>query len=87
MAAEAAKEDLHGDLTNAFAHNTRFWRSIFARSPAGWGAGAKRRLHKVRQDSNLYIQTLNDRFTNPSGDGLDKDLLEPEAGKKLAKGI
>jgi GTPase SAR1 family protein len=77
VSATAEREGLRGDLTSAFAHNTRFWRSIFARSPAGWDTGAKRRLHKVRQDSNLYIQTLNDRFTNPSGDGLSSDLLEP----------
>jgi GTPase SAR1 family protein len=77
LAAEAEKLDLRGDLTNAFARNTRFWRSIYARSPAGWGGGARRRLHKVREDANLYIQTLNDRFTNPSGDGLDSDPVAP----------
>jgi hypothetical protein len=78
LAAEAQKKGLRLDLTGAFARNTRSWRSIYAHSPAGWGAGARRRLHKVREDSNLYIQTLNDRFTNPSGDGLDSDLGEPE---------
>jgi hypothetical protein len=77
VSATAEQEGLRGDLSSAFAYNTRFWRSIFARSPAGWNTGAKGRLHKVRQDSNLYIQTLNDRFTNPSGDGLNSDLLEP----------
>lgn len=79
LAAAAAQEKLRGNLTAAFARNTRFWRSVFARSPAGWSGGARRRLHKVRQDSNLYVQTLNDRFTNPSGDGLDSDLVEPVA--------
>lgn len=77
LATEVEKEDLRVDLATAFTRNTRFWRSIFARSPVGWGAGTRRRLHKVQQDSNLYIQTLNDRFTNPSGDGLDSDLNEP----------
>jgi hypothetical protein len=78
LAPQPQEEDLRGDLAEAFGRNTRFWRSIFSRSPAGWGAGARRRLHKVRQDSNTYIQTLNDRFTNPSGDGLGSDLDEPE---------
>lgn len=80
LTAKAEEADLRGNLAKAFGRNTRFWRSIFARSPAGWGSGARRRLHKVRQDSNIYIQTLNDRFTNPSGDGLGMDLEEPEAG-------
>ncbi|MCG6860444.1 MAG: dynamin family protein [Chromatiaceae bacterium] len=72
------KKDLRGDLSEAFGRNTRLWRPIFARSPVGWGAGTKRRLHRVTQDANLFIQTLNDRFTNPSGDGLDSDLREPD---------
>jgi len=84
IAAGAAKEGLRGDLPSAFARNTRFWRTIFARSPTGWGGRAKRRLHSVRRDANLYIQTLNDRFTNPSGDGLDADLAE--ASEATGKG-
>jgi len=80
LPAQAEKEDLRGNLTGAFARNTRCWRSIFARTPAGWNASAKRRLHKVRQDADLYVQTLNDRFTNPSGDGLDSDLAPARAG-------
>ena len=79
LTAEAEAAGLRGNLAKAFGRNTRFWRSIFARSPAGWGGGARRRLHKVRQDSNIYIQTLNDRFTNPSGDGLGTDLEAPQA--------
>jgi len=85
LAARAGKEGLPGDLTGAFARNTRCWRTIFARTPVGWGAGAKRRLHKVRQDADLYVQTLNDRFTNPSGDGLDSDLVEPQASAESAE--
>ena len=77
LATPAAKEKLRGNLLAAFARNTRFWRSIFARSPVGWSGGARRRLHKVRQDSNLYVQTLNDRFTNPSGDGLGSNRSVP----------
>jgi hypothetical protein len=73
---EAARHELRGDLVAAFLHNTRPWRSIFARRPAGWGNGARRRLNKVREDANAYIQTLNDRFTNPSGESLS-EVNEP----------
>jgi hypothetical protein len=67
------KEGLHGDLVKAFGRNTRSWRPIFASSPVGWGSGARRRLHKITEDCDSYVQTLNDRFTNPSGAGLSSD--------------
>jgi len=80
LGKEAEAEELRGDLVGAFTRNTKPWRSIFARSPAGWGGTAKRRLHKVRQDSNAFVQTLNDRFTNPSGESL-ADVNEPKAAE------
>jgi hypothetical protein len=67
---QAADLGLRGDLLAAFHRSTRPWRSIVSRRPAGWGGGAKRRLHKVRESANVYVQTLNDRFTNPSGESL-----------------
>lgn len=76
---ESARPGHRIDLVQAFLRNTRFWRSIFARSPAGWGSSARRRLHKVRQDSNIYVQTLNDRFTNPSGQDLASAQVAPGA--------
>jgi GTPase SAR1 family protein len=76
---EGEKLDLRGDLVSAFQCNTKPWRSIFARNPAGWGGMARRRLHKVRQESNTYVQTLNDRFTNPSGESLAA-VNEPAGG-------
>jgi hypothetical protein len=44
----------------------------------GWSGSTKRRLAKVREDANSYVQTLNDRFTNPSGEGLTAPAA-PEA--------
>lgn len=84
LAARAAKEGLSGDLTNAFANNTRPWRSIFSATPVGWSAGAKRRIHEVRQACDLHVQTLNDRYTNPSGHRLDSDLVDRPADAEPA---
>jgi GTPase SAR1 family protein len=78
---QEARGNLRGDLLQAFARNTRPWRPIFARSPIGWGSGARRRLHRITKDCDSYVQTLNDRFTNPSGDGLSSDLAEPTQTK------
>lgn len=61
---------VRGSLAAAFKTNTRPWRSVFSTTPAGWGRGARKRLAEVMQDADTYVQTLNDRFTNPSGEDL-----------------
>jgi hypothetical protein len=64
---EAAKSEVKGSLIGAFLRSTKPWRSIFLRTPAGWGRRARKQLTQVIQDTDTYIQTLNDQFTNPSG--------------------
>lgn len=59
--------DLKGDLIAAFRKNTGAFHSIFSRAPAGWGRGSRKLLHKVIDDTDNYVQTLNDTYTNPSG--------------------
>jgi hypothetical protein len=54
-------------LVKAFRKNTRPWRPIFLTGPAGWGQAARRRIADVLNEADRYVQTLNDRFTNPSG--------------------
>jgi len=54
-------------LKRAFLFNTRPWLSIFLHNPVGWGRGSRRRLQHVIAEANRYVQTLNDRFTDPSG--------------------
>jgi hypothetical protein len=63
----AAAEDLRGDLTAAFRANTGRLRSVFFAGLRGWGRGARRRIERVREECDAYVQTLNDTFTNPSG--------------------
>ncbi|MCP3667157.1 MAG: dynamin family protein [Gammaproteobacteria bacterium] len=71
--------NIRGNLPLAFARNTRPWRSIFSRKPAGWGRGSQKRLTQVIQDADEYVQTLNDRFTNPSGMELEDQTVSNEA--------
>jgi hypothetical protein len=54
-------------LRKAFARNTRPWRSVFFTRPVGWGRRARGRLAEILAEADRYVQTLNDRFTNPSG--------------------
>jgi hypothetical protein len=73
---EAKKADLKSNPIGAFLRSTKPWRSIFQRSPAGWGRKARKLLTQVIQDTDTYIQTLNDQFTNPSG--TVKFMADPE---------
>lgn len=68
VAKEAQAKGLRGDPVGAFRYNTHGWRTLFGTTPRGWGGDATRRVEQVLLDCDIYIQTLNDRFTNPSGD-------------------
>lgn len=60
-------EELRAALLRAFNKNTSVFRSIFRREPVGWGRRARKQITKVLSDADRYVQTLNDRFANPSG--------------------
>jgi len=51
----------------AFRKNTRFYRSIFSREPAGWGRRSRKNLQAVIDKAGSFVESLNDQFTNPSG--------------------
>ncbi len=54
-------------LSRAFKFNTRIWRSIFAPDPVGWSGRNRKALRRIVASTNRLVQTLNDRFTDPSG--------------------
>ena len=56
-------------VLGAFDHNTTPWRSSLIPRPAGWGGSARRKIAKVLQDADRYVQALNSRFADPSGRG------------------
>jgi hypothetical protein len=79
LLAEVKNPDLHPNFQRAFRKNSRWWRTIFWPNPAGWGKRTAARLEKVLDDSNAYIQKLNDEFTNPSGrDNLAAGIDRPQ---------
>ncbi len=55
-------------LRQAFKFNTSPWHSAFSKTPVGWGNRNRKRLQRVIAEANRYVQTLNDNFTDPSGD-------------------
>jgi len=52
---------------SAFAINTRFYRSVFSKAPAGWNRGSRKTVDGVIEQATEFVETLNDQFTNPSG--------------------
>ena len=65
---EVKNTEHHPNYRRALRKSSRWWRSIFMPNPAGWGKSTAARLEKVLEDSNAYIQKLNDEYTNPSGE-------------------
>ena len=58
------------------------WRSIFSRRPVGWTRRSRRRIQQALEDADRYVQDLNDRFTNPSGENLAEVQQAPAAAEK-----
>lgn len=77
----AAAIDNRLDLVSAFRKSTGFIYSIFLGRAAGWGPLTRRRLSQIRQNTDNYVQKLNDRFTNPSGQG---QAFAPHASHQTA---
>ncbi len=61
-------KELQEHYIHAFLKNTRWYRSLFQKRPAGWNARAQHQIKQVLLETSEYIQMLNDRFTNPSGE-------------------
>ncbi|UCC56254.1 MAG: dynamin family protein [Gammaproteobacteria bacterium] len=57
-------------MIQAFSLNTRPWHSIFRTRPLRWGSRTRKRLHRIIAEANAYVQTLNDSFTDPSGEQI-----------------
>jgi hypothetical protein len=67
LTAGEATGETHAGTLQAFRKNSRWFRTLFRRQPAGWGGRTARSLAKVLEDSQAYVQKLNDMYTNPSG--------------------
>jgi hypothetical protein len=67
LLAEIKDVDSHPNYQRAFRKCSRWWRSLLWPNPAGWRKSTAARLEKVLDESNAYIQKLNDEYTNPSG--------------------
>jgi GTPase SAR1 family protein len=71
VAAQMRRLDVDADtqvwLEHAFRKNTRAWQPLLGLDPVGWTESARKRLAQVLGEADRYVQTLNSRFTDPSG--------------------
>jgi hypothetical protein len=79
LLAEVKDSDLLANYKRALHKSSRWWRSLFLPNPAGWGKRTAARLEQVVDDSNAYIQKLNDEYTNPSGEDKSELPVEEQA--------
>ena len=75
---------LAGNIKQAFLKNTQALRSIFRPMPVGWSMRSKRVLAEVRADSSSFIQSMNDRYTKPSGDETQLEDAAENTGQDAA---
>ncbi len=77
-------------LKRAFKRNAGMLHSIFSPDPVGWSRRNRRALKSLVNKANRLVQTLNDRFTDPSGKRPGKpdvEKVEPDsvAGEVLPR--
>jgi hypothetical protein len=68
LARDPKVQEFLPNYARAFRKNTRWFRSIFRRRPVGWGETTAAALAHLADTSLQYVQTLNDQYTNPSGE-------------------
>ncbi len=78
------KDGPEAPFAKAFRANTRFWKSVFSTSAAGWNGKARRTVDEVIEEASDFVQTLNDRYTNPSGQARGAPAI-PEPGVPAAR--
>ena len=67
MIAKHLSADSAGSIKGAFVKSTSTFRSIFSSNPKGWNGRARKRLDALRDDTDRFVQKLNDKFARPSG--------------------
>ncbi len=71
VAKSLPEKELSGSVRNGFLHNTRWWQPLARPFVVGWNKHAREKLIKIREAANRFVQTLNDEYTNPSGERKD----------------
>ena len=60
--------DIEGSVRLGFLRNTRWWQPLARPFIVGWNKHASAKLVEIREAANIFVQKLNDEYTNPSGE-------------------
>ena len=74
-------DDLMEWMQRAFEQNTGPWQPMFGVEPTGWSPATRKRLAQVFGEADSYVQTLNSRFTDPSGHSLPRRVAGGMPGR------
>ncbi len=62
------RDEAPRSVVQAFQKNTKLAYTIMRGTPVGWRRGSRKLIARVLSDADGYVQALNDRFINPSGE-------------------
>ena len=65
------ERELSGSVKAGFLCNTKYWQPIWRPFIVGWNKHARTKLIQIREAADRFVQTLNDEYTNPSGEHKD----------------
>ena len=68
LAKSLPDDDLSGSVRLGFLRNTRWWQPLVRPFIAGWNKTSRKKITEIREAANLFVQKLNDEYTNPSGE-------------------
>ncbi len=67
VARSLPEKELSGSIRSGFLRNTRWWQPMLRPFIVGWNKHARAKLIQIREAADRFVQTLNDEYTNPSG--------------------
>ena len=67
VASSLPEKDLEGSIRSGFLRNTRWWQPLLRPFIVGWNKSAQNKLTEIREAADIFVQKLNDEYTNPSG--------------------
>ncbi len=67
VAKSLPERELTGSVKGGFLRNTKCWQPLWRPFIVGWNKHARTKLMQIREAADRFVQTLNDEYTNPSG--------------------
>ena len=71
MEKSLPEQDLEGSIRQGFVKNTRWYQPILRPFIVGWNKKTRLKLAELRDAADIFVQKLNDEYTNPSGEHKD----------------